>query len=84
MTNADLDEIQLRCDRASSGPWRSWIEGRDHTSGSSFIQTQSEDIEMTGATEADYDFIAHARTDIPRLLEEVMRLRGIVAALSST
>jgi hypothetical protein len=40
--------------------------------------TRGEDIELTGATEADYDFIAHARQDIPRLLEEVEGLRKLV------
>jgi len=40
--------------------------------------TRGEDIELTGATEADYDFIAHARQDIPRLLEEVEGFRKLV------
>ena len=30
---------------------------------------------MIGATEADYDFIASVRQDIPKLLEEIERLR---------
>jgi len=33
------------------------------------------DIELTGATAADQDFIAHARQDVPRLLAEIERLR---------
>lgn len=78
MTNEELDKIQSLCDRASPGPWSAWIEGRDHTSGSSFVQTGAEDIEMSGATEADYDFIAAARNDVPRLIEEVRRLRAVV------
>lgn len=36
---------------------------------------RGEDIELTGATNSDQDFIAHARQDIPRLLAEVERLR---------
>lgn len=78
MTNEELDKIQSLCDRASPGPWSAWIEGRDHTSGSNFVQTGAEDIEMSGATEADYDFIAAARNDVPRLIEEVRRLRAVV------
>jgi hypothetical protein len=35
---------------------------------------RGEDIEMTGATIADYDFIAHARQDIPRLIKEIREL----------
>jgi len=75
----ELEEVRRRCERASPGPWRSLIEGRDHTSGSSFImtgqgETRGNDIELSGATIADYDFIAHARQDIPRLLEEINKL----------
>jgi hypothetical protein len=76
MTDQELDEIQARCNHASPGPWRAWIEGRDHTSGSSFVQTGADDIEMSGATDGDYDFIANARQDLPRLLEEIRRLRA--------
>lgn len=80
MTDAELLEIKGRCDAARAPPWRSFVEGRDHESGCSFImvgegETRGEDIELTGATTADQDFIAHARQDIPRLLAEIERLR---------
>ncbi len=83
MTDEELFEMKMRCDRASPGPWRSMIEGRDHDSGSSFIMTgtptqRGPDIELVGATADDQDFIAHARQDIPRLLQEVLRLRQVV------
>ena len=71
----DLAAIRQRCSRATAGPWKSYIEGRDHTSGSNFIMTSGEDIELLGASEADQDFIAHARQDIPLLLAEIDRLR---------
>jgi hypothetical protein len=73
-TILDLPAIRQRCARATAGPWKSFIEGRDHTSGSSFIMTGGEDIELLGATEEDQDFIAHARQDIPLLLAEIDRL----------
>lgn len=82
MTNEELDEIERRCVAARRGPWTSYVEGRDHTSGSNFIMVgnddehRGEDIELTGATVEDQDFIAHARQDVPRLLAEVRRLRG--------
>jgi hypothetical protein len=65
ITDEELQAIQLRCDAATPGPWKSFIEGRDHQSGSNFIMTgeedsRNEDIELTGASEADQDFIAHA------------------------
>ena len=78
---AELASIVNRCQAATPGPWTSWVEGRDHESGSSFIMTGSgssrgDDIELSGATIADQDFIAHARQDIPRLVAEVKRLRN--------
>lgn len=83
ITDEELQAIQLRCDAATPGPWKSFIEGRDHQSGSNFIMTgeedsRNEDIELTGASEADQDFIAHARQDIPRLLEEIKRLKELL------
>jgi hypothetical protein len=83
MTSEEIAEIQARCNRAARGPWKSMIEGRDHEAGSSFIMTgppnaRGEDIELSGATEDDQDFIAHARQDVPRLLEEVIRLRSLL------
>lgn len=85
MTEEELGAITARCERASPGPWMSMVEGRDHTSGSSFIMTgapssRGEDIELSGATTDDQDFIAHARQDIPRLVEEVKRLRSLLEA----
>jgi len=71
----DLDVIMARCEAATGGPWKSYIEGRDHQSGSSFIMTSGDDIELSGATDADQDFMAHARQDVPQLVEEVRRLR---------
>jgi hypothetical protein len=84
LTDEELRAIRARCDSATPGPWISYVEGRDHMSGSSFIQTgpgesRGEDIELSGATTADQDFIAHARADVPRLLDEVERLRRRLA-----
>jgi hypothetical protein len=80
LSDAELGEIDARCDAATPGPWRSFVERRDHLGGSDFIQTtggDGPDIELTGATRADQDFIAEARQDIPRLLAEVRRLRKL-------
>jgi hypothetical protein len=76
LTDAELDQIDTRLREAAPGRWESFVEGRDHTSGSSFVMTQRDDIYLTGATTADQDFIAHARQDLPRLLNEVRRLRA--------
>jgi hypothetical protein len=83
LTRSELNEIKERCEKATQGPWKSMVEGRNHSSGSSFIMTgtennRGEDIELSGATAADQDFIAQARQDVPKLLEEIERLRGLI------
>jgi hypothetical protein len=85
------DELQAIADRAQSarpGPWESFLEGRDHTSGSSFIRvghgtSRGEDIELVGATAGDQDFIAAARQDVPRLLSDIRELRRLLSVQSS-
>jgi hypothetical protein len=78
--SADLrTEIERRCDQATPGPWKSYVEGRDHTSGDSFIKTGGPDIYLIGGSIEDQDFIANARQDLPMLLREVKRLRSILA-----
>jgi hypothetical protein len=87
MSDDELGTIRKRCEDATPGPWASFIEGRDHTSGSNFIQTSSldgrrgPDIELSGASDSDYDFIAHARQDIPKLLVEIARLKELTASI---
>jgi hypothetical protein len=77
-----LLEVSSRVEAASPGPWKAFVEGRDHVSGSSFIRVgdgpqRRVDIELSGAIAADYDFIAHARQDIPLLVDEVRRLSAV-------
>lgn len=73
-----LVEIATRCDRATPGPWSSYVEGRDHISGDSFIMTGGDDIYLTGASANDQDFVANARQDIPMLIAEIYRLRDLL------
>jgi hypothetical protein len=89
LTEAELDQIERRCEAASKPPWQSFIEGRDYWGGDNFIRVGSfDDSEpdmyvsrhvaegLMPASDADLDFIAHARQDLPLLLAEVRRLRG--------
>ena len=76
ISDNELLAIRERAEKATKGPWIAFVEGRDMECGSSFIQTQGEDIEVIGATEADFDFIAHARQDILNLLDEIEKLRS--------
>ena len=78
MLEKELNLIRMRCEKTTEGPWVSYVEGRDHTSGSNFIMTNGEDIELLGASIDDQDFIAHAKQDIPKLLKEVERLKQLL------
>ena len=71
MNQQELDAIRARADAATRGPWNvtsvEWagcfyVEGRDHEP----------------LVEDDRDFIAHARADIPALLDA---LDAAVAAI---
>jgi hypothetical protein len=85
LTDEELDAISKRVEAAQSGPWKSFVEGRDHTSGSNFIRTgvaesRGDDIELNGATVEDQDFIAAARQDVPSLLAEIRALKAILVS----
>jgi hypothetical protein len=88
-SDAELDQLALRCDAASKPPWQSFIEGRDHWGGDNFIRVGGMDDSEPDmyvsrstaegslpASDADLDFIARARQDLPLLLAEVRRLRA--------
>jgi len=75
LTKTYLEDVRKRCEAATSGPWVSFIEGRDHLSGESFIgrgiDRCEEDLYLIGGTDADIDFVANVRQDIPLLLVEI-------------
>ena len=84
ISTEELEKIMERCQSTTPGPWKSYVEGRDHESGSNFIMTglgenRGNDIELIGATIEDQEFIANAKQDIPRLVNEIKRLYGIKA-----
>jgi hypothetical protein len=83
MSNEILDDERLaaiaaRADAAASGPWRPMLEGRDHSSGSSCIFTSIGGIDLDGASDADIEFMAHAREDVPYLISELRRVAGML------
>jgi hypothetical protein len=83
ISSQELAEILARAEAATPEPWISYIEGRDHTSGDSFIMTginnaYGDGIYLEGATVNDQDFIAHARQDIPKLVSEVKKLKQLL------
>jgi len=82
----DLDAIRKRCAAATKGPWHwcNYVTTGDRTwywnvtSDLRGICGGHDKKKSTAPTDADGDFIAHARTDIPALLEEVGRLTKLL------
>jgi hypothetical protein len=67
-----LDGILDRCRHAAPPPWTSFVEDRDHVSGSDVIvrdtdDPEHDDLEIVGASAADLDFIAAARHDLVQI-----------------
>lgn len=80
LTPADLDTIEARANAATPGPWLTteqapkWdtptqcgYDSREHHRGPPYFAT-GVCVETIAQAEADSTFIAHARTDVPRLL----------------
>ena len=92
-TDEQLAEIERRAEAASPGPWQAFVEGRDHTSGDTiirmgafdgshpdmYISTCDDSGNPNRVSDADWDFVAHARQDVPRLVAEVRRLQAVVS-----
>jgi hypothetical protein len=88
LAESAIAQIEERCAAASKPPWEAFIEGRDHWGGDNFIRVGGMDDnepdmyvsrasggKLVSAGDADLDFIAHARRDLPRLAAEVRALR---------
>jgi hypothetical protein len=85
LRDCELDELRQLSERAAPAPWRAMVEGRDHTSGDSFIMIGREDDrdedmyvsrDSGPASSADLDFISAARNYLPRLIDEIHKLRS--------
>ena len=75
MTEEEIKKIESRCNKATSGIWKSMVEGRDHTSGDSFIMTEKDDLYIHPFSQNNQDFIANAKQDIPKLIAEIRKLK---------
>ncbi len=86
---ARLAQIRERCDKASPGPWEA-EQGKptDHYSWVRHVKTDGElsiQIQHIAGTAgrlviADAEFVAHAREDIPWLLERIGLLELVIVA----
>ncbi len=75
MTNEELDEIEARANAATPGPWKH-ADSRDNE-----VRLEHGGFPASGYSHwsmmrpNDATFIAAARQDVPRLIQEVRRLQ---------
>lgn len=86
----DIEAINERVTRATPGPW--WVQGPVKTHDGAYrdafvaFGTQGDlsdtfDLMERYDVDTDYQFIAHARTDIPALLTEVVRIEAAAQSM---
>ena len=85
VSNDELEMLRRLSLEGSLAPWRSFVEGSDHLSRDDFIMVgeraaRGADMYVSRdgvpAEAQDLDLIAAARTFLPRLLDEIERLRA--------
>ncbi len=80
MSPDTLKAIRARCEAATAGPWTSTYGYNGGGMATSFLAIPAHNsggtVEMLCE---DADFITNARTDVPALLAEIDRLRGLAA-----
>lgn len=85
MTDEDIKAIRERLVKATSGPWEfdqhGWLQSSSQT-----VISASHDgnfISNIDIDKSDAEFIAHARQDIPKLLETLKLAMGALTFISS-
>jgi hypothetical protein len=94
MTEDDLKAIEARANAATPGPWATGAGKVEGGQVRELVIAPNDDVIVAIAyggfgnpvdrTSEDRKFIAHARTDVPALVAEVRRLRGVVERLGSS
>lgn len=74
MTKDELLAIKARAEAATRGPWEDDNGYRVYADDGSLCIVETKHLD---GTPADNAFIAHARTDVPALVEEIRRLRAL-------
>lgn len=77
-----LDEIQARADAATDGPWLFAWDGETWTvkTENGPVSGENPDRVALEVEHADAAFIAHARTDIPRLVAALRAVEALCGA----
>jgi hypothetical protein len=73
----DLASIQARADAATPGPWHVYAAELESSLAPHFGVEGELHIGFGYGWENDAEFMTHARTDIPALVAEVIRLRAM-------
>jgi hypothetical protein len=86
LTQEQLEAVRQRAENATPGPWETCeISKLSHAKWFGVLGGGSDDslidIGVDTLNEADATFIAHARTDIPALLEHIAELEAELARL---
>ena len=95
MNEQRLQEIKERAEKATPGPWKVYQDAISTSIGTEFIHPQlngpmpviTDAYHVGGAIniyidDADAEFIAHARQDVPALIAEIERLRSVIWRIS--
>lgn len=79
LSDKDLEGIRKRCDAATKGPWER-VSDHVFTKGP---RPQERNVTVAACEcKADAEFIAHARTDIPALLQHIAALHRMLHDLT--
>lgn len=89
MSTPDLEAITARADAAAEGPWETRLSSSpvERMLGNWVIDTSEDasdprNINYEVHGEAEAQFIAHAREDVPALVGEVRRLRNALTDIA--
>jgi len=80
----ELDEIEALAAAATPGPWTPFLEGTQPIGGCSVIWVAGLNdapdmylwLDHEMAPDEDFEFVAHAREDVPHLIAEIRRLKS--------
>ncbi len=80
LSDEELAAMQARADAATPAPWMARFGGQRQNVFVSNKEVILFDVGHLAPSTPDMEFIAAARSDVPRLLAEVRRLRAALAA----
>jgi hypothetical protein len=83
LSEEELAAIEARALAATDGPWAARFDGERQGIFVAHAGVVLFDVGHVRPAEPDAEFIACARTDVPRLLMEVHRLRAQIAKLEA-